>query len=71
MTEFDGCSDSERNALDQLANGMLVETIDPAIVRSLTLKYLLDDYKGSPILPALVWSQWKKFKEETGWSPHK
>jgi hypothetical protein len=64
MNDFDNCSAEELDALDKLSNGEPSSSIPSEIIDSLAQKYLLEDYQGTYIVPALVWDRFKKYLQE-------
>ena len=62
---FENCTAEEQTAFAKIVDGDSVENHDPAVVRSLVEKNLLDFYDGEHItVPAIVWNQWKHYLEE-------
>jgi hypothetical protein len=64
MNDFDDCSEEELEALQSLAEDSDFSKIKPEIIQSLVEKYLIEEYEGNYIIPALVWYRWQKFQQK-------
>jgi len=64
MHTFENCSPEELVVFEKIVEGGPVEVHDPEIVKRLLDKNLLSYLNDTDLtVPAIVWNQWKHFKE--------